>query len=278
MSLRKRRKLEVKFVPVGIRGRTVLKPDWSQSAGDTGTATEDGVDATTLCSAGACKDSPCVPSANANGLRPVCCGHWSERYHKTAGDASLVPGSPAAVVLPPAEGGSAAEGGRSSDPGNAPDGKPASYGRLPGSTEAMVTPAAAAQPRKDAAGQLLRDSGATAGTAAGRSAFTGFATGRGGNITVSKAATDRMSKLFATEADLFADRPVPHGAAEAPLPPSAHHHSLRTPVQQTRATEHAQIPEDAEQQAGNSKDTVKNSKQSSIRKGELLANSSRTSA
>ena len=95
---------------------------------------------------------------------------------------------------------------------------------------------------------------------------------------MSKAATDRMSKLFATEADLFADRPVPHGAAEALLLPSAHHYSLRTPVQQTGATEHAQIPEEAGQPAGHGEDTVKDGKQSSIHAGELLANSSRTSA
>ena len=277
MSVRKRRKLEVKFVQVGIRGSTVLKPDWSQSAGDTGPSTEDGADAPT-CTASACKDSPWRPMQTPTGCELRAAVTGLNRCHNNAGAACLVPKSPAATNLPLAEDCSAAEGRKSTHPGDAPHGHPTSCVRQPESVAAAVTPAAAVQPRMDAAGHLLRDSGAATSTAAGRSAFTGFATGRGGNITVSKVAADRMSRLFASEADLFADRPPPLGAAEAFQPASAHRHSLRTPVQQTGAGEHAQGTEEGEQPAGNSKDISKDGKHSSILAGELLANSSRTSA
>ena len=144
--------------------------------------------------------------------------------------------------------------------------------------QAVVTPAGAGQGQADAAGQLPHVSGISTGTAAGRAAFTGFTTGRGGGITVSKAATDRMSKLFAAEPDLLADWARPHVAAEALPPTIAQSRSFRTPVQRTGAGEHVQSAMVEKQQAENSKVSLRDREATSNHKGGLSTYSCRAFA
>ena len=78
MSTRKRRKLEVRFVTVGTRGSTVLKPDWSQSARETRTSTQDGADAAAMDSVSARRHSCCALDRHTDSLRAACCGDSSD--------------------------------------------------------------------------------------------------------------------------------------------------------------------------------------------------------
>ena len=172
-----------------------------------------------------------------------------------------------AVILPPVAGGTA-DGRRNIHLGDVSANGLASDGMQQQPIKAVATLAATDQPLQCAAGQLSQDSGIGMGVAAGRPTVTGFTTGRGSDVRVSKAAADRMTKLFAGEEDLFGTLDPTHGAAEAGPQPGGQRGD-RPAVQRSDSDADARRIQGAEQLVPVCVDATRNADTTSPFQGQL---------